>query len=500
MTVATTTPLGTPIPDVPHAVSVSLPTWADVVGYEEGDPRVVGALRAGYPRFVFHPAVKALMGRVEEEHAGAGERALVLPSPRVAARAIAHLTRNGVPAREVACPGFAAVLVSGAGFPVARQYWQHAGEIVSSRRAEALLKGEGDAPHADAVRRALRERVAGLAGVGAGDVSVHPSGMAAIAAALRLAQALHPGRPTAQVGFPYIDTLKLQERLGAGARFYPHATSEDLDALEQELATGKLAAVFLELPGNPLMASPDLARISRAARAAGVPLVVDDSVGSFFHHDFRPYADLLVSSLTKYFSGNGDALAGALALVPSSPLYERLSGLVDPEELLFGEDAATVLAGARDFEARMATIAATTEQLARALAAHPAVRRVYHPRFDTPDHYDLARRAGGGHGGMFSLLLPDEPCAQRFYDRLEVDKGPSFGIRRTLACPYTLLAHYTELDWAAACGVERHLVRVSVGLEPFEDLLGRFDAALQAATRADTGPDLATFAGPSRAP
>ncbi len=54
-------PLGTPLPDETHAVSVSMPTWRDIADYEEGDQRVHAALRAGYPRFVFHPSVRKVL-------------------------------------------------------------------------------------------------------------------------------------------------------------------------------------------------------------------------------------------------------------------------------------------------------------------------------------------------------------------------------------------------------------------------------------------------------
>jgi cystathionine gamma-synthase len=64
------------------------------------------------------------------------------------------------------------------------------------------------------------------------------------------------------------------------------------------------------------------------------------------------------------------------------------------------------------------------------------------------------------------------------YDRLPFCKGPSLGTVFTLACPFTLLAHYTELDWAESCGVSRYLIRVSVGLEDPEELWRRLDRAL----------------------
>lgn len=473
-------PLGRPIPDVPHAVSVSMPTWADVLGYEEGDPRVVDALQAGYPRFVFHPRVKALTAAAEAALAGPEERVLVLPSAAVAERCLAYLGRHGATGTAAAFAGVVAVRLPAAAWGVARQFWQHGGEIVSSRRAAAALAGRGEDPAAAQVRAALRARVGTIAGLPAQGVTLHPSGMAALAQALRLMQALHPGRPTAQLGFPYIDTLKLQQRLGDGAAFHPLADAGELDALERQLAAGMLAGVFLEFPGNPLMRSVDLARVARLTRAAGVPLVVDDSTGTFYNHDFTPYADILVASLTKAFSGIGDALGGALLLNPASPLHDRLAAAAgSPEELLFGEDADALLRGAVDFEARMATLNRNAERLADALAAHPAVARVYHPKHETPALYRTALRAQGGWGGMLSLLLRDAAeTAPRFYDRLAVHKGPSFGLRTTLACPYTLLAHFTELDWAESCGVSRHLVRVSVGLEEPTDLLARFEAAL----------------------
>ena len=87
-------------------------------------------------------------------------------------------------------------------------------------------------------------------------------------------------------------------------------------------------------------------------------------------------------------------------------------------------------------------------------------------------------RQGVGHSTLISLLLRDpEKTSEIFYDALRVSKGPSLGTNFTLACPYVLLAHYDELEWAADCGVDQHLIRVSVGLEDWNDLRCRFDEA-----------------------
>lgn len=64
------------------------------------------------------------------------------------------------------------------------------------------------------------------------------------------------------------------------------------------------------------------------------------------------------------------------------------------------------------------------------------------------------------------------------FDTLETEKGPSLGTNFTLCCPYTLLAHYGELDWAAEFGVDVDLIRISVGLEDTEELVAVFERAL----------------------
>ncbi len=64
------------------------------------------------------------------------------------------------------------------------------------------------------------------------------------------------------------------------------------------------------------------------------------------------------------------------------------------------------------------------------------------------------------------------------YDRLRICKGPNLGTNFTLCCPYTILAHYTELDAVEECGVSRWLLRISVGVEPVEELWQRFESAL----------------------
>ena len=86
-----------------------------------------------------------------------------------------------------------------------------------------------------------------------------------------------------------------------------------------------------------------------------------------------------------------------------------------------------------------------------------------------------------GFGGLFLLAFAGRRAAEAFYDALACAKGPSLGTNFTLACPYTILAHYWELDLAAQYGVPASLVRVSIGLEDAGWLHKVFADALKAA-------------------
>ena len=86
--------LGRPIPDSPHAVSACLPTWADNIGYEEGEPRVKERLTTGYPRFIYNRFCRDLFAWVGERVAGPGQDCLVFPTAASADRAAGFIDRR----------------------------------------------------------------------------------------------------------------------------------------------------------------------------------------------------------------------------------------------------------------------------------------------------------------------------------------------------------------------------------------------------------------------
>jgi len=106
---------------------------------------------------------------------------------------------------------------------------------------------------------------------------------------------------------------------------------------------------------------------------------------------------------------------------------------------------------------------------------------VFYPKCNpSRDNYEAFRSAEGGYGGLLSVVFHDDNHAVTFYDAIETAKGPSLGTNFTLTSPYTILAHYTEMEWAAKYGVEKGLVRISVGLEDQDQLVETFKHALEA--------------------
>lgn len=474
--------LGKPIPDAVHATSVALPLWKHVIGYEEKDPAVLNALACGYPRFVFHPFVLRLFGECLRRFGRSGETALAFPSQRVAERCLRFVyAKTGAEGRTepYGAQGIFAVLLPEACFDAAKRFWQHFGEIVSSRQAQAVLEDRSAAP-TDA-KTTLRERLARFSGMDAGDVYLYPSGIAALAEAHRMLQACAPTLKTVQVGFPYVDVLKIQTETAPGVHFFPSADAERIGEVEAVLMRERVSGVICEFAGNPLLTSVDAVRLANTLRVQGVPFIIDETLGTYVNVDLRSCADAIVTSLTKYVAGAGDVMAGALILNGASPFHYSFAAFLRErhEDLLWEEDAAVLEGYSRDFPERVQAINRGGEVLADFLASHPKVERLYYPKYTTPRHYEQVHRPGGGFGGLMSIVLKNaETAAPRFYDCLRVNKGPSLGTNFTLACPYTLLAHYGELELVEALGVSRNLIRVSVGLEPPDDLLRRFEEAL----------------------
>ncbi|KAF5706979.1 cystathionine gamma-synthase [Fusarium globosum] len=317
------------------------------------------------------------------------------------------------------------------------------------------------------------------------DVYLYPAGMNAIFNAHRAL--LHAREPAQSInfGFPYVDTLKILRKFGPGCLFYGHASAEDLDDLEARLKNGeRFLGLFCEFPGNPLLTCPDLTRIRKLADEYDFAVVVDETIGTFANINVLPVADVVVSSLTKIFSGDSNVMGGGLVLNPESKYYRTLKTTMNQiyEDNYWPEDVIFMERNSRDFESRVVRINANSDAICEVLRTHPLVKSIYYPKYnDSKPHYEKVRLPDGGYGGLLSVVFQQKEHAQAFFDALPLAKGPSLGTNFTLASPYVLLAHYQELEWAEQFGVDPYLIRVSVGLEETTELQDTFTSALKAA-------------------
>ena len=324
--------------------------------------------------------------------------------------------------------------------------------------------------------------------------------------------------PTTTCRFPYTDTLKILEKWGPGVHFLGHGLHSDLPALRKvcEEASPPILALFCEFPSNPLLRSPPLKELRALADEFGFMIVIDETIAGFVNVEVLPYADVVVSSLTKVFSGDSNVMGGSLVINPSGPHAAALIAYQEAtfEDNYFDEDAIYMERNSRDFIARIAQENYNTERVAGLLRSRrapgpvapgievpapdpvsngrtPVITEVYYPKYQTPSCYTACMRAPSpdvphstGFGALLSVTFVSLAASRAFFDALECYKGPSLGTNFTLACPYTILAHYTETDWAKGWGVEKGLVRVSVGLEEEELLVEWFEKGIEAAERA----------------
>ena len=605
-----------------QAVSVSLPTWKANIGYEEGEDWVVGTMVTGYPRFFIHKAIQALSADIVAKHCRAGASgmlpsAMLFPTRRTAQRCVDFIRDKAEPPMSTALtelymlrlvldptkdfaeplrtisPSISAVIFPQELFPIAKQYWQHSGAGVSSRRAEfchglfrdgllvlddrpssprpsqmtklrrgpkryqrgasslsidetkeaASTNGHGSAPATNGngnrpsppaeeladnlessrfleerfgrnldvslvenAKSAIRRRIAGVlttdldlaskslpvmesnargvTNLQEHDIYLTPCGMNAIFTTHQALLKARTPQKSINFGFPYVDTLKTLQKFGPGAIFYGHGSAADLDDLEARLQAGeKFLGLFCEFPGNPLLACPDLVRIRQLADTYDFAVVVDETVGNFVNVNVLPFADVVVSSLTKIFSGDCNVMGGSIILNPGSRYYDPLKIALGEgvyEDTYWPEDVVFMERNSRDFVTRIDRVNANAEAICAVLSAHPLVTKVHYPKCnETRPNYEACRLPKGGYGGLLSCVLKTKAHAVAFHDALETAKGPSLGTNFTLTSPYVILAHYHELDWAAGYGVDPTLIRISVGLE--NNLGELFAKALKAA-------------------
>jgi O-succinylhomoserine sulfhydrylase len=263
--------------------------------------------------------------------------------------------------------------------------------------------------------------------------------------------------------------------------------------------------LFLETPSNPLMEVADLAALSKVARAAGVPLVVDNCICTpALQRPLEQGADIVIHSATKYLDGQGRVLGGAV--VGSSDFIDgRLRPMLRTTGAVMSPfNAWIMLRGMETLSLRVRQQSANALVLARLLAAHPQVRHVYYPGLENHPQFELAAQQQTAAGAVLSFELRADPelAGSSGDAATEVAAGGQAGIllnrrdaelrmrawrvidacelvsitanlgdtRSTITHPATTTHGRITPAARAAAGIGQGLMRVAVGLEDPQDL------------------------------
>jgi cystathionine beta-lyase/cystathionine gamma-synthase len=257
---------------------------------------------------------------------------------------------------------------------------------------------------------------------------------------------------------------------------------EDLAGVERALAAQATRLVFFESPTNPVTKIADVAALTRLARAAGALSVMDNTFAGFHQHGGYE-VDVFIHSLTKYASGTGDVMGGAV-IGPTEVIralrtdFGALGGALDPHA------AYLILRGLKTYFTRYQAQCASAGRIAQYLSQHAAVARVHYPGLPTHPQHALAAQQMQDFGTIVTFDLKGGAAAARHLaDHLELFAlAVSLGSTESLLVTAQMMAgRELSAEQQRISAITDGTVRLSIGLEDVDDLLLDLAQALQAA-------------------
>jgi cystathionine beta-lyase/cystathionine gamma-synthase len=259
---------------------------------------------------------------------------------------------------------------------------------------------------------------------------------------------------------------------------------EDLAGAERALAAHPTRLVVFESPTNPVTKIADIKALTRLSKAAGAMSVMDNTFAGFHQHGEYD-VDVFIHSLTKYASGAGDVMGGAViartdVIRGMRNDFGALGGMLDPHA------AFLILRGLKTYFVRYQAQSASAMKMAEMLAAHPAVARVHYPGLPSHPQHALAREQMKDFGTIVSFDLRGGPDAgAKFVDALKLFAlTASLGSTESLVmAPQMMGGRELAADQHKLSGLTDGTVRMSIGLEDVDDLLDDVNQALAVATQ-----------------
>ncbi len=329
-------------------------------------------------------------------------------------------------------------------------------------------------------RDVLQQNLAALEGMNHG--LCFSTGMGAVDACVKL---LKPGDEVISTNDLYGGTYriftKVFEPYGIHFKFVDMTQP---DAVKAAL-TPRTKMIWAETPTNPLLRIIDIEAVAAIGHSVGAIVVVDNTFASPYLQNPALFgADIVMHSATKYLNGHSDVVLGALC-VNDDALCARLAFIQNSCGATPGpQDCFLVLRGIKTLHVRMQRHCENGEKIAHWLKQHPKVGEVHWPGFESHAGHAVAKKQMRGFGGMISFTLKDDSVqsAMNFLKNTHL-----FSLAESLGGVESLVGHPATMTHASipkaqreASGLKDSLIRLSVGIEHIDDLIGDLETALAA--------------------
>ena len=307
------------------------------------------------------------------------------------------------------------------------------------------------------------------------------SGMAAIDAVVKL---LSPGDEVISTNDLYGGSYRIFTKIFQDLGIVFHFVDMQDPANVAAKINVKTKLIWVETPTNPMMNVVDITAMSQLVEDRDIYLAVDNTFASpYLQQPLSLGADIVMHSATKYLGGHSDVILGAL-VVRDTSLAERLSFIQNASGAVCGPlDAFLVLRGIKTLHVRMQRHCENGEKIARFLADHPAIDRVYWPGFESHPNHEVAKRQMNGFGGMISFVQQNDSLEKATQT---LEKLKLFTLAESLGGVESLVGHPASMTHASIPKAEREksgvvdgLIRLSVGIEDSNDLIADLKQALE---------------------
>ena len=280
-------------------------------------------------------------------------------------------------------------------------------------------------------------------------------------------------------GGSYRQMVRVYSQWGLKSRFVDMYTASNV---EHEIGPDT-KLIWIETPTNPMLNIVDIAAVCAIARSRGILTCVDNTFASpYLQNPLDLGADIVLHSATKYIGGHSDVVHGCL-IVKDAELAARLHFLQNATGAVPGpQDCFLVLRGIKTLHLRVQRACENAAVIARYLAGHPKVAKVYWPGFETHPNHDIARKQMRMFGAMVSFDLKDNSAenATRVLSSTHL-----FTLAESLGGVESLIGHPSSMTHASIPREERlkvgltdSLIRLSIGVEDVDDLIEDLEKAL----------------------